>query len=108
MSSGLRNPVLFTMMTPIQSGAPPVARLDKQEETPAPRPSSLDRVELARWRFSSTNGFVVKDYTGLESGQEPAILVVKASEIFEVMADAAEHHKKISVYAIGPCVLDLS
>jgi hypothetical protein len=77
--------------------------------TPA-KETSLDRVALASWRFSETNGFVIKDYTGLEkgSGQEPVIFVVKASEVFEVMADAVENKKQIAIFAIGPCVLDLS
>ena len=70
--------------------------------------TSLDRAQLTAWRFSETNGFVVKDYTGLEPGTEPVIFVTKSSEIFEVMADAMEHHKKIAIYAVGPCVLDLS
>ena len=70
--------------------------------------TSLDFAQLAKWRFSETNGFVVKDFTGLEPETEPVIFVTKSSEIFEVMADAMAHQKKIAIYAIGPCVLDLS
>jgi hypothetical protein len=70
--------------------------------------TSLDRVSLAQWRFSETNGFVVKDFTGISHDADPVILVVKSSEIFELIATAIEDKKKISVYAIGPCVMDLS
>lgn len=75
---------------------------------PEKKETSLDRVQLASWRFQENNGFVIKDFTGIESGAEPIIFVVKSAEIFEVMAEAVSEQKKISVYAIGPCVLDLS
>ena len=77
--------------------------------TSEPKQTSLDRIQLASWRFSETNGFVIKDYTGTEdSGLEPAIMVFKSSDIFEVLTDAFENKKKIAVFAIGPCVLDIS
>lgn len=74
-----------------------------------PKKTSLDRASLANWRFSETNGFVVKDFTGVsDEAPDPLILVVKSHEIFEVLADANEQGRKIAVYAIGPCVLDQS
>lgn len=69
---------------------------------------SVDREALSRWRFSETNGFVIKDYTGLKPGEEPVIMVLKSSDIFEFIADASEKKLKVSVYAIGPCVIDWS
>jgi hypothetical protein len=98
------------MTAPLQAGSPAPAAKAQLPANPAlaPKRTSLDLAQLAAWRFSETNGFVVKDFTGLDTGQEPVIFVVKSSEIFEVMADAVEHQKQISVYAIGPCVLDLS
>lgn len=75
---------------------------------PAPKQSSVDRIELNRWRFSETNGFVVKDWTGIEKGGEPVCVVLKSSDIFEYIADAAERQAKVSIYAIGPCVIDWS
>jgi hypothetical protein len=74
--------------------------------------TSLDRASLSKWKFSENNGFVVKDYTGLdpnsEEAQEPVILVLKSSDIFELLADAAAQGRKIAVYTIGPCILDQS
>lgn len=70
--------------------------------------TSVDRVELNRWRFGETNGFVVKDWTGVDKGGEPVCMVLKASDIFEFIADASERKAKVAVYAIGPCVLDWS
>ena len=77
-------------------------------QQPQAKQTSVDRVELERWRFGETNGFVVKDWTGLERGGEPVCMVLKASDIFEFIADAKERQAKIAVYAIGPCVLDWS
>ena len=102
------------MTQPVIQTAPPGATSIKPAPpaNPAAQPkrTSLDRAQLASWRFSETNGFVIKDYTGIDaaSGQEPMIFVIKSSEIFEVMADAAAEQKKITVFAVGPCVLDLS
>jgi len=78
-------------------------------QTP-PHTTSVDKAELHRWRFSETNGFVVKDYTGIEkgSGQEPAVMVLKSSDIFEFVADASERKAKVAIFAIGPCVIDWS
>jgi hypothetical protein len=70
--------------------------------------TSVDKIELNRWRFGETNGFVVKDYTGIEKGGEPVCMVLKAADIFEFIADAGERKAKVAVYAIGPCVLDWS
>lgn len=87
------------MTQPTESGPP----------TPPAKKTSLDRAQLARWRFEENNGFVVKDYTSVtEDGQEPMIMVVKSSDIFELLADAAAQQRKIAVYAIGPCILDQS
>lgn len=69
---------------------------------------SLDNCELDRWRFTDINGFVVKDWTGIEKGGEPAIMVLKPSDIFEFIASAAINKQKIAVYAIGPRLLDWS
>ena len=76
--------------------------------TPQPVQTSVDRVELNRWRFSETNGFVVKDWTGIEKGGEPVCMVLKAADIFEFIADASERKAKVAIYSIGPCVLDWS
>lgn len=72
--------------------------------------TSLSKADLAHWRFNDCNGFVIHDYTGCVKGegQQPAIMVVKATEIFEALADAFENQKKITVFSIGPCVLDIS
>ena len=76
--------------------------------TPQPVQTSVDRVELNRWRFSETNGFVVKDWTGIEKGGEPVCMVLKAADIFEFIADASERKAKVAIYSIGACVLDWS
>ena len=76
--------------------------------TPQPVQTSVDRVELNRWRFSETNGFVVKDWTGIGKGGEPVCMVLKAADIFEFIADASERKAKVAIYSIGPCVLDWS
>lgn len=78
--------------------------------TPPQQPvrTSVDRVELNRWRFGETNGFVVKDWTGVEKGGEPVCMVLKAADIFEFIADASERKARVAIYAIGPCVLDWS
>lgn len=70
--------------------------------------TSVDKIELNRWRFGETNGFVVKDYTGIEKGADPVVMVLKSSDIFEFIADASERKAKVSIYAIGPCVIDWS
>jgi len=76
--------------------------------TPTQPQTSVDRIELSRWRFSETNGFVVKDWTGVEKGGEPVCMVLKAADIFEFIADASERKAKVAIYAIGQCVLDWS
>ena len=76
--------------------------------TPQPVQTSVDRVELNRWRFSETNGFVVKDWTGVDKGGEPVCMVLKAADIFEFIADASERKAKVAIYSIGACVLDWS
>jgi len=76
--------------------------------TPQPPQTSVDRVELNRWRFSETNGFVVKDWSGVEKGGEPVCMVLKATDIFEFIADASERKAKVAIYGIGPCVIDWS
>jgi len=76
--------------------------------TTPPPTTSVDRVELNRWRFSETNGFVVKDWTGVEKGGEPVCMVLKATDIFEFIADASERKAKVAIYSIGPCVIDWS
>lgn len=76
--------------------------------TPQPVQTSVDRIELNRWRFSETNGFVVKDWTGVDKGGEPVCMVLKAADIFEFIADASERKAKVAIYSIGPCVLDWS
>lgn len=63
---------------------------------------------MASWRFSECNGFVVKDWTGLKPEDEPAILVLKSSDIFDFIATATEQKRKVAIYAIGPCVIDWS
>jgi len=95
--------------------APPSQSLNILPESKAqiaapapPKATSLDRASLASWRFSETNGFLVKDFTTTEDGDEPMTFAVKSSDVFEVIADAAEKGKKISIYAVGPCVLDWS
>lgn len=78
-------------------------------DKPTPPPAtSLDKAASYNWRFSETNGFVIKDYTGLNEGEEPVIVVIKSADIFDFVADAAQEKKKVAVYAIGPCVLDWS
>ncbi len=77
------------------------------QNTPAPV-TSVDKIELSRWRFSECNGFVVKDWSGIDSGGEPACIVLKASDIFEYIADATTNKRKVCIFAIGPCVLDWS
>ena len=73
-----------------------------------PVTTSVDRAELARWKFGETNGFVIRDWTGIEKGGEPVTMVLKADDIFEFIAEASARKAKIAVYAIGPCVMDLS
>jgi hypothetical protein len=68
--------------------------------------TSVDRAALARWRFEETNGFVAKDYTSVEPGGEPVMMVLKAADIFEFIADASARKAKVAIYAIGPCVMD--
>ena len=74
----------------------------------ATTPSTSDKAESARWQLQTTNGFVVRDWTGVAPGGEPVILVLKASDIFDYMADASQRKAKIAVYTIGPCVIDWS
>lgn len=64
-----------------------------------PPNTSVDRAELARWRFSETNGFVVKDWTGIDkgSGNDPVCMVLKAADIFEFIADASERKAKVTI-----------
>lgn len=76
--------------------------------TPPAGQTSVDRVELNRWRFGETNGFVVKDWSGVPKGGEPVCMVLKATDIFEFIADASERKAKVAIYAIGPCVIDWS
>jgi len=76
--------------------------------TPQPVQTSVDRVELNRWRFSENNGFVVKDWSGVEKGGEPVCMVLKSSDIFEFIAEASERKAKVAIYSIGPCVVDWS
>ena len=70
----------------------------------------MDSQQIAAWRENDTNGFVVKDYTGVQdpATEEPLIMTVKSCEIWDVLADANRHGKRISVYAIGPRILDLT
>lgn len=75
---------------------------------PATPITSIDRQALSRWQFSETNGFVVKDYTGIKESDEPVIMVLKACDIFEYIAEASTRKAKIAIYAIGPCVIDWS
>ncbi len=63
---------------------------------------------MASWRFGECNGFVVKDWTGLKPEDEPAIMVLKSSDIFDFIATATEQKRKVAIYAIGPCVIDWS
>jgi hypothetical protein len=70
--------------------------------------TSVDRLALKRWQFNETNGFVVKDYTGIKEGDEPVVMVLKASDIFDYIAEASTRKAKIAIYAIGPCVIDWS
>ena len=72
------------------------------------RTTSLDKAELHNWRFGQNNGFVVKDYTGLDERAEPVIAVLKSEDIFEYINDASANKRKVCIYAIGPCVLDWS
>lgn len=74
----------------------------------ATQPASKDRAELNRWRFAESNGFVIKDWTGVEKGGEPVCMVLKSADIFEFIADASARQAQIAIYAIGPCVLDWS
>lgn len=70
--------------------------------------TSIDRVALASWRFGECNGFVVKDWTGTEKGGEPVCMVLKANDIFDFIADASRNQRKVTIFAIGPCVIDWS
>lgn len=72
--------------------------------------TSLDKATINRWRFNDTNGFVVKDYTGIEPGstQEPAVVVLKCSDFCAYIVEASEQKRRIAVYSIGACVLDWS
>lgn len=70
--------------------------------------TTLDKNELHRWKFPESNGFVIKDWTGIEDGGEPAIMVLKSSDIFQLIGDAAADKRKIAIYAIGNCILDWS
>ena len=71
-------------------------------------PTSTDQQNLAHWRFPENYGFVCKDYTGLDKGAEPVIMVLKGDEIFNFIAEAKTQNRKIAVYAIGNCILDWS
>jgi len=54
--------------------------------------------------------YLVKDF-GFDSEigyPTPTLQLVGESEIFEVLNEAREKHKLISVYRIGNCVLDWS
>lgn len=79
-----------------------------QSHSEQPPALSADRADLDRWRFGETNGFVVKDWTGVPKGGEPVCMVLKASDIFEFIADAKDRQAKVAVYAIGACVMDWS
>jgi hypothetical protein len=81
--------------------------MSQNQSTPTPQ-TSVDRIAMATWRFSDCNGFVVKDWTGLKPGDEPAVMVLKSSDIFDFIGQAAADKRKIAVYAIGPCVIDWS
>ena len=63
---------------------------------------------MSSWRFGECNGFVVKDWTGLKAEEEPAVMVLKSSDIFDFIAQAAADKRKVAVYTIGPCVMDWS
>jgi hypothetical protein len=76
---------------------------------PAQPVTSVDKIALNRWRFSETNGFVVKDYTSAtKDNPEPMVMVLKSTDIFEFIAEASEQKRKVAIYAIGPCVIDWS
>lgn len=44
----------------------------------------------------------------MPKGGEPVCMVLKATDIFEFIADASERKAKVAIYAIGPCVIDWS
>lgn len=69
---------------------------------------TAEQAAIANWRFPETNGFVVRDWTGIENGAEPVCMVLKAGDIFDFIADASQRKAKVAVYAIGACVLDWS
>ena len=61
--------------------------------------------------MSESNGFVVRDYTGLNAADpeaEPMVVVLKSSELWDYLADAAVQKRKISIYVIGERLLDWS
>lgn len=54
------------------------------------------------------NGFVVKDWTGIQPNAEPVIMVIGTAEIFEFIAEAAAQMRQVAVYPVGACVLNWS
>lgn len=60
------------------------------------------------WQFTDSNGFVVRDWTGVNPGEEPVVMVLKSNDFINYIAEAARDNRKIAVYSIGPCVLDWS
>jgi hypothetical protein len=62
--------------------------------------------------LDKTTGFVVKDWSHLPEnaplGADPVISVVSTEDIWQVLDDAKQNNKRISVYAIGACLIDWS
>jgi len=69
--------------------------------------TSIDRAERHRWRFSECNGFIVRDWTGIDKGGDPVVSFLPANDIWEFL-DTVDRSRKITVFSIGPCVLDWS
>lgn len=71
--------------------------------------STLNDHYLASWGQPNCTGYVVMDYTGLQApGDSPVVSVVPSSDIFAIVANANTENRKIAVYPIGACLLDLT
>lgn len=52
------------------------------------------------------NGFVVKDWTGIQPNAEPVVMVIGTGDIFEFIAEASAQKRQIAIYPVGHCVLN--
>lgn len=59
--------------------------------------------------MSESGYYLVWDWTGKDTNEEPDATIVYGSEaVFKIVSKAKEENRKIAVYAIGKCLLDWS